>query len=232
MIIVLNNKCNLNKIEFMDYQNTLGNIKTNSKIILCPNYLNISDFYLKNIILGSQNVSKYDDGAATGEISANLLNQRGVKYSIVGHSERRKYQHETEEDINEKVKRLLQKDIIPILCIGEEKEEKEKNKTIEVILEQLDTALKDINETEKVIIAYEPIWSIGTGQIPSNEEIELVIEKIKERYPNNIVIYGGSANEQNINELKKIKIIDGFLLGGLSLDPKKLQNFINVLEEE
>ena len=224
MIIALNNKSNLEKNEFINYLNELKNIQTSSTLILCPTYLNIP-LVNTDILLGSQNVSKNDNGAYTGEISATQLKQFNVKYSIVGHSERRQYQKETNEDIKEKIDKLLENGITPILCIGESKEERENNTYKEVLKEEL--SILDTNSN--VIIAYEPIWSIGTGIIPTNEEITEVFTLIKSILPNNKVLYGGSANVDNIDTLKEIDLIDGYLLGGLSLKPEKLQIFLDKL---
>lgn len=225
MIIALNNKSNLNKEEFTNYLNKLNNINTNNTLILCPTYLNIAMFNSNNILLGSQNVSLYDNGAYTGEVSAKNLASYNVKYSIVGHSERREYQKETDEEIKEKINKLLENNITPILCVGESKIERDNN-TYKSIIEKELSILSNPN----VIIAYEPIWSIGTGVIPTKEEIEEVFEFIKEKYPNNKVLYGGSANLENIDMLKEISLIDGYLLGGLSLKVDELETFIDKLK--
>ena len=232
MIIALNNKSNLNKNEFLDYQKELKGIKATSKLILCPTHLNINLFNLDNFSLGAQNVSVRDNGAYTGEISARDLKSSGVSYSIIGHSERREYQKESNKDINEKIKRLFENDIIPILCIGETKEERENGKVKEILKEELQTAIEGLTDTQKsqIIIAYEPIWSIGTGIIPTNEEIKEVFNFIKTILPENKILYGGSANDKNIDILKEIQEIDGYLLGGLSLKPLDLQVFIDKLE--
>ena len=226
MIIALNNKSNLEKDEFIKYLNNLKRISTNNTLILCPTYLNIS-LVDNSILLGSQNVSKTLDGAFTGEISAKQLKSYGVKYSIVGHSERREYQKETNIDIKEKVIRLIEEGITPILCIGESKQERENNTYKEVLKEEL-SILNDLPK-DNIIIAYEPIWSIGTGIIPTNSEIIEVFTLIKSILPNNKVLYGGSANNDNIDTLKEIDLIDGYLLGGLSLKLDKLQEFLNKL---
>lgn len=230
MIIALNNKCNLGKEEFINYIEELKKIKTDNELILCPIFLNIP-LVDSSIILGSQNVSKSDNGAYTGEISAKELKSYNVRYSIVGHSERREYQKETNEEIKEKVIRLLENNIIPILCIGESLKER-RNNTYEKVLKEELNILNDLTseEKEKIIIAYEPIWSIGTGVIPTNSEIEEVFSLIKDILPNNKVLYGGSANEENIDILKNISLIDGYLLGGLSLKPDKLQVFLDKLK--
>lgn len=231
MIIVLNNKCNLSKDDFLKYQIELEKVKSNYDIVLCPTYLNINLFNLNKIHLGSQNISAYDDGAYTGEISAQSLKKSNVEYTIIGHSERRKYQKETNKEINEKIKKALEKDIIPILCVGETKEERQLNKVEDILKKDLLEAVQDLKpkELNKIIIAYEPIWSIGTGLIPTNLEIEEVNNYIKKLFPNNMILYGGSANEENIDIINKCKSIDGYLLGGLSLHPDKLQKFINKL---
>lgn len=224
MIVALNNKSNLDKNEFISYLDSLKKINTNSTLILCPTYLNIP--LVDGILLGSQNVSKTDDGAYTGEVSAKQLKSYGVKYSIVGHSERREYQKETNEDIKEKIVRLIENDITPILCIGESKLERENNTYKEVLIKEL-SILEDVNKD--IIIAYEPIWSIGTGVIPTNEEIIEVFKLIKSICPNDKVLYGGSANNDNIDTLKQIDLIDGYLLGGLSLKIDKLEEFLDKL---
>lgn len=233
MIVALNNKCNLNNKEFESYIDELTNINTEHKIILCPTYLHISLAEKKvaqKIDLGAQNVSCNIKGAHTGEVSAEQLKSFNVSYCIVGHSERRAEERETNEEIKEKIIRLFEQDITPILCIGETREERESNTYKNVISEELSVALDSLpsKQKERVIIAYEPIWSIGTGLIPTNEQIEEVNNFIKSKY-NNKVLYGGSANDKNIDELKKCFSIDGYLLGGLSLKPANLQDFVNKL---
>ena len=123
---------------------------------------------------------------------------------------------------------LFKNSITPILCVGETKEEREKNQVTDVITKEVTKAIADLTdeEKEKIIVAYEPIWSIGTGLIPTPEEIDSVFEIIKGILPKNKILYGGSANEKNINELKECKYIDGYLLGGLSLKVEILKIFI------
>ena len=233
MIVALNNKCNLTKKEFIDYQKQLSEIKGyNSKIIVCPSTTYLSLYNIDNIELGSQNVSKNCIGAHTGEIAASQLASLNVKYCIVGHSERRQELGETSEDTNLKIKNLLEEKIVPILCVGETKEEKEQGQTKKLIEEQILIAIKDLTEENKnkLIIAYEPIWSIGTGLIPTIEEIDAVLELIKKLLPSSKTLYGGSANEENISYLKTSSKIDGYLLGGLSLKPEKLKVFLEKAE--
>ena len=232
MIIALNNKSNLNKNEFLEYQSKLSNIITDNKMILCPTFLNITNFNLEGFHLGSQNVSATSNGAYTGEISAEQLKSFNVEYSIIGHSERRSYQKESLEEVNQKMRMLFENDITPILCIGETITQREEGKVEEVIKKELTSAIINLTEEEqeKIIIAYEPIWSIGTGIIPTNDQIEEVFKMIKEVLPKNKILYGGSANEKNIEILNNCKGIDGYLLGGISLKPDNLQEFLNKLK--
>lgn len=232
MIIALNNKSNLTKEEFLKYQEDIQklNFKT-SNVILIPSNIYLASANIPNISLGSQNVSMYEMGPHTGEVSASQLRQLGVSYCLVGHSERRKEQHETNIEIRNKIKNLLNKEIIPILCIGETKEEK--NTAHTVIYQELQEALIGLTEEElkKVIIAYEPVWSIGTGLIPTSTEIESIVTKIKETYPNNLVLYGGSVTLENIEKLTQENAVDGYLLGGLSLQLDKVQILIDKIEK-
>ena len=173
MIIALNNKSNLEKNRFREYQKELSTINTFNKMIVCPTFLNISNYNLNNFSLGAQNVSINDNGAYTGEISASQLKSFGVEYAIVGHSERRQYQKETNDEINKKVNNLLENDIIPILCIGESKMEKDLMKSSEVIKKQLKEGLKGVtlSNDDEIIIAYEPGWAIGNESSLTKDEI-------------------------------------------------------------
>lgn len=232
MIIALNNKCNLTKKEFTEYQKELNDLDIkNNKVILIPSTLYLNSFTSTKIQLGSQNVSSNEIGAYTGEVAAAQLKSLNVEYSLVGHSERRTLLHENNIDINKKIKNLLKESITPIICVGETRIEKDSNLTSQIILQELKEGLKDLTEEEisKIIIAYEPIWAIGTGNIPSNKEIEQVFSLIKESYSQNKILYGGSISETNVVKLKDIKNLSGFLIGGLSLSPKKIQNLINNL---
>ena len=231
MIVMLNNKCNLNKEEFLNYLEDLKTIRTEEDLIVCPSTINLSMYDNSIFPLGAQNVSKYITGPHTGEISSKQLKSYGVKYCIVGHSERRQEQNESNKDTNEKIKMLLNEGITPVLCIGETKEERDNNTYKEVITKEINDAIKDLNEEEQesIIVAYEPIYSIGTGIIPTNTEIEEIFKLIKEILPTNKILYGGSANENNIDELKQTKEIDGYLLGGLSLNITKLKDFLSKL---
>lgn len=225
MIIALNHKSNLGKEDFLEYIEKMYQIKTTHELIICPSFINIGQISPNKMKIGSQNVSNYEKGAHTGEINPEQLKSYGVMYSIIGHSERRQEQKETIEDIRKKIDNLKQNQITPILCVGETKEERAEKKVKEVLKREIQTAIED--QGEGIIIAYEPIWSIGTGLIPSNKEIKKTIQYIKELSPKAKVLYGGSVNEENIDILKDIEIVDGYLLGGLSLKPEKLQILLN-----
>lgn len=231
MIIALNNKCNFTQEEFDEYQKKLKQLNTrNAQVILLPTSIYLSQFKDDNIALGSQNVSSHQMGPHTGEISASQLKSLNVKYCLVGHSERRKEQKETNQDINKKIKQLLAEKITPILCIGEKRSEKDI--AINILMTELCEALIGLSQEEanKIIIAYEPVWSIGTGIIPSAEKITKIVENIKKHYPNNKILYGGSVDNDNIQQLSVKKTVDGYLLGRLSLQLESIQKLINELE--
>ena len=174
----------------------------------------------------------YDLGSHTGEISACQARQLGVTYAIVGHSERRKYNQETNEEINKKIIKGLENNLKVILCVGENQGEDKEN----VIENQLLNALKDVNNLENLIIAYEPVWCIGTGITPTNEQIEATINFIqtiiKKKFNSNVkVLYGGSVDKDNINTLKKINNLSGFLIGKASTDYRQLKEIVASLRD-
>ncbi|MBR3584552.1 MAG: triose-phosphate isomerase [Oscillospiraceae bacterium] len=182
------------------------------------------------VAAGGEDVSKYEKGAYTGEISADMLADAGAKYCIVGHSERREYHHENDALVNEKAKALLNKGIIPIICVGESLEQREKNLTMEYIAYQVCAALSGIDGTQvrRCVIAYEPIWAIGTGKTATSEQAEEVCCEIRAvirrlygaRSARAVsILYGGSMNAKNAAELLAQPDIDGGLIGGASLKP-------------
>ena len=183
-----------------------------------------------NIMLGAQNVHSESRGAYTGEISIEMLKDLDVKLCLVGHSERRKYFLETDEIVNKKVKSLLEANIIPVVCVGETLEERNQNIHLDLIRTQVKKALADIDSmhVEDVVIAYEPLWAIGTGITATSSEAEEVCSFIRyvvaESYGVSIsekirILYGGSVNETNAKELFNMPNIDGALVGGASLKP-------------
>ncbi len=232
-LIVGNHKMNLSLNEIENYINFFKE-KNYSNVFFAPTSIYLQKFCDNNLNTVSQDVSSFENGAYTGDVSSNQLKSIGINYSIVGHSERREYYND-DKFVNSKLQRLLERDINPILCIGEKKEERENKTYLNVLKEEIDIAFKNIKSEflEKVIIAYEPIWSIGTGLIPSNEDILEVVNEIKtyikNKYMINIkVLYGGSVNNKNIETLEKIESLDGYLVGGCSL---KINEFNELIEK-
>lgn len=231
-LIVGNFKMNLTLHDINEYLEFYKKKKYDN-VIFAPSSIYLSKFIDNGLQVSAQDVSFATIGAYTGDIAAVQLKSLGVGYSIVGHSERRKY-YSDDKYVNDKLKELLKEEIIPILCIGETKEEKESGITLDILKKELDEAFKEIDTTlvDKVIIAYEPIWSIGTGVIPTNEDINLTIRAVK-KYLNdtyhtkNNVLYGGSVSNKNINELEKSDVIDGYLVGGCSI---KKEDFNSLIE--
>ena len=236
-LVVGNQKTYLNRNDVLNFiEATKEGNCANS--IICPSYVYL-DLYLdkSKYMIGAQNVSEKGNGASTGEISAEQLNSLGVSYSIVGHSERRSDQHETSDMLYNKIVKLLENDIIPIFCVGEHLEEKERNVTKDVVGKQIMEVFDRLDKSnmEKIVIAYEPIWSIGTGKIPTNEEIidvtnyikDLIQDKYEKR---NIVLYGGSVNKDNIDILNTIDVVDGYLIGGASTKPAEFMYIMSKCE--
>jgi len=185
-----------------------------------------------NIKIAAENMNAKESGAYTGEVSPLMLKDLGVEYVILGHSERREYYHETDEIINEKVKSALAHDLKPILCIGEKLEEREAGTTNDVVKTQITGGLKDVTAAEmaNVVLAYEPVWAIGTGKTATPEQAQEVHAFIrglltdlygKEVAENVTVQYGGSMNDANAADLIAQTDIDGGLVGGASLIPEK-----------
>ena len=194
-----------------------------------------------NIGLGAENVHYAEKGAFTGEISASMLKEYGVEYVIIGHSERRQYFGETDQTVNARVKAALSKGLKPIICVGELLEEREAGKTEEVVVRQTTEAFKDIDksELENIVIAYEPVWAIGTGKTATADDANATIKVIRDTMANLYcrncadnkvrIQYGGSMNTKNVDELMAMPEIDGGLIGGASL---KAQDFARVVNFE
>jgi triosephosphate isomerase len=218
-----------------------NNIPENVIVIICPTFTAL--FPVSEVLkatkinLGAQNMYFEDQGAFTGEVSANMLISSGCKYVILGHSERRTYFGETDEIINKKVKKTLEKNLIPILCIGETLEEREKEITNQVVEKQVKVGLANFSKDEisKIILAYEPVWAIGTGKTATPAQaqdvhsfIRSIIEKIADKkVADSIVIqYGGSMKAENAKELLSQPDIDGGLIGGACLKTDSFYGFI------
>lgn len=202
--------------------------------IICPPliYLQNCNSQLKNIYLGAQNCSNYQVGAYTGEVSALMLKENNCEFCIIGHSERRQVFGDTSEDISIKAKNLINNDILPIICIGETLNQKNNGDTKNILRDQLFKSIPKSSLIDSIVIAYEPIWSIGTGKTANLEEIEEIHEfldkEIKEfNIENYKILYGGSVKSSNADDIVSLNKVDGVLVGGASLKPKE---FINILK--
>ena len=211
------------------------------EIVVCPPFTALSavsaEIRASNIALGAQDIYFEKEGAFTGAISAEMLKEIGVKYAIIGHSERRQYFNETDFTVNSKIKAALASSLTPIVCVGENEEERKNNDTKAVVEEQIKNGLMDISKEEflKLAIAYEPVWAIGTGKNATPEEAdemhafirEMITDMHDEETSQKIrILYGGSVNPGNMKELMAKENIDGALVGGASLDAKKFSDII------
>lgn len=228
-----------------DNSNALGLLSDAAEIVICPSFVALAPIVglLQNssITVGAQNCSEHKSGAYTGEISAQSLAQVGVTHCIVGHSEQRMYHHETTEQIVNKMQLLYTNNITPIICIGETEKDYLNNQTFTVLTQQLKPILPYYAKATKgspeyrrnhIIIAYEPIWSIGTGIVPEQKQLHDIFtwltDLLRTQLPNYTaqLLYGGSVNQDNIAELKKIPPINGFLIGGASTEFNQFKNII------
>jgi len=215
---------------------------TENEVVLCVPYTDL--FYAlltaqnTNIKIGAQNMHWAENGAYTGEVSAKMLKSIGVEYVIIGHSERRQYFNETDETVNKKLKAAFENELKPIVCVGESLEQRESGITAEIITSQTRLALAGLTaeQVKNTIIAYEPIWAIGTGKTATSEdannsikEIRQEIEKIYGKDVADCVIiqYGGSVKSSNATELFNMSDIDGGLVGGASLKPDEFAKIVN-----
>lgn len=228
-IIVCNHKMFLSRKDCLELKKNLDNLDINEiDLVICPNYLNFDIF--SGYQLGAQDAFYEKDGAYTSKISASNLSEIGIKYSIVGHSYMRRF--DTDDVVNLKVKSILDNNMIPILCVGEEDENRKSWES--TISKQLKDGLKGIDKKSKVIIAYEPIWTIGTGKIIDSSRLEESVNYIKnilsELEINNYkILYGGSVTSSNISEISS-NLVDGYLLGKSSTSINELSNIIKCIK--
>ncbi len=213
-----------------------------NEIIICAPYIDLA-FLVEitkktNIKIGAQNMHFKESGAYTGEVSGKMLKSIGVEYVIIGHSERRQYFAETDETVNLKIKSAFENDLKPIVCVGETLEEREKGITKDIITNQTEKALEGLTheQVKNTIIAYEPIWAIGTGKTATAEDANNSIKQIREKIANIygkdtaeqvIIQYGGSVKPSNAKEIFTMSDIDGGLVGGASLEPEDFNNIVN-----
>lgn len=232
-LIVGNQKTYLSQKEINDFVEFFKDKKFEN-VVIVPTYIYINSFRESCFALGSQDVSISVLENVTGEVTANQLKSLNVQYTLIGHSERRSGFQEGKDILIDKINNLLENDIVPILCIGESSEEREKNIQNEVIEGQISEIFSHLDNTsyDNVVIAYEPIWAIGSGKTPSNVEIEEMINYIKNIVKKDYkvdlkVLYGGSVSSKNISELNKIDIVDGYLIGKASTIKDE---FLNIIE--
>lgn len=214
----------------------------NVDIVIAPPFTDLSDvgemLVESNIALSAQNCYWEAEGAYTGEVSVSMLKSIGCKYVIIGHSERRKYFGETNETVNKRVAAAIDGGLIPIMCVGETLEEREAGKTMEVVKDQVTGGLKGFEESylDKLVVAYEPVWAIGTGKtatpLQAQEVHKVIRDLLKEMYSESLadskcILYGGSVNQGNIEQLMSEEDIDGGLIGGASL---KSDGFADIIK--
>lgn len=216
---------------------------TENEVILCVPYIDLFYSLLSaqktNIKIGAQNMHWEEKGAYTGEVSGQMLKSVGVEYVIIGHSERRQYFAETDETVNKKVKAALSNGLKPIICVGETLEQREQGKAEEIITKQTMFALEGLakEQMENVVLAYEPIWAIGTGKTATSEDannsIKSIRNKVSELYGQEVaekitILYGGSVKADNAKELFSTTDIDGGLVGGASLKVEEFSKIVLV----
>ena len=209
----------------------LVNKQLNCDIAIFPNHICLDSVskIVKNSILslGAQDCSMHKSGAYTGDVSANMLFDTGCKYVIVGHSERRIGKLESNNDILSKANNALESNLIPIICVGENAKDREDGRALEVIKKQLDESVPKNSNKNNCILAYEPIWAIGSGRIPDNSSINEMLNMIKGWLSNNKIdnsiniLYGGSVNKNNAKEIFSCINLGGLLIGGVSLKPEE-----------
>ena len=243
-VIAGNWKMNMLPDEAMKFIEGLSATANSSgnEVILCVPYTDLFYSLLtaqgSKIRIGAQNMHWEENGAYTGEVSPKMLSSINVEYVIIGHSERRQYYNETDETVNKKIKSAFNYNLKPIVCVGETLEQRENGETQAIITEQTKLALEGLSkeQVKNVIIAYEPIWAIGTGKTATSEDanntIKQIRSKVEEIYgtdvaQNIIILYGGSVKGSNAKELFSTSDIDGGLVGGASL---KLDEFIEIIK--
>ncbi len=208
--------------EFRSLKEVAGTIA-----VICPPSCYLPLLADTSIMLGAQNCHHANSGAFTGEISATQLKELGCTYVILGHSERRTHFNETDSVVNHKAAKAIEHGLIPIICIGETYAERHENRFEHVLLSQMDRSTHELPR-HRYVIAYEPIWSIGTGLVPTQNDIQNVIALIKHRLGDDTpIVYGGSVNDKNAEALSKIPGLNGVLVGGASLNLATFQSIID-----
>jgi triosephosphate isomerase len=226
-------KTRAESLEFLQgFMSCLTETPEEREVVLCVPFTSLAvlskNLHGSRIRLGAQNVHWQESGAFTGEISGPMLSELGVRYVIVGHSERRQYFGETDETVNLRLKAAQKYDLIPILCVGETKQQRDAGETEAHIFSQLEKDLVGVDQ-QKLVIAYEPIWAIGTGDTCEAKEANRVIGLIRSKLtnPDVPIQYGGSVKPENIDEVMVMPEIDGVLVGGASLEARSFSRIVN-----
>ena len=236
VIIAGNWKMHKNQAESLafvqEFKSKIDNLPEGREVLLCAPFTSLTPMskhlHGSRIMLGAQNIHWSEEGAYTGEIAGSMLTEIGVDYVIVGHSERRQYFGETDETVNQRLKAAQKHHLKPILCVGETKEQRDAGETENIIINQLKANLVDIDQS-KLVIAYEPIWAIGTGDTCAASEANRVIGVIRQQLDNRDVSiqYGGSVKPNNVDEIMAQPEIDGALVGGASLSADSFGRIAN-----
>lgn len=236
--IIANMKMNLTAKDVGEYLKVINDQMFVSNVVICPTSIYIPYFLNHGYDVGIQNIYCENDGPYTGEISPLQAKSMGIKYAIIGHSDRR-FMGEDDQLINKKIRKALENKLKVIFCVGETLEEREMLKTDKILKQQIIRGLRGLNEKQlsNVLIAYEPVWAVGTNVLPTNKEISNCIDFIKGICKENLkvipfILYGGSINENNIKSLNKIKNVDGFLIGNSASDADKLIKIIEVIDSD
>lgn len=217
------------------FTSQLSDMPRDREVVLCVPFTALAalskDLHGSRIKLGAQNIHWADEGAFTGEVSGDMLKEIGVHYAIVGHSERRQYFGETDETVNQRLLAAQRHGIVPILCVGETKVQRDAGETEAVVSKQIARDLVDVDQAN-LVIAYEPIWAIGTGDVCDSKEANRVIASIRGQLTDKSVPiqYGGSVKPDKIDEIMAQPDIDGVLVGGASLKPDSFCRIANYLE--
>jgi len=249
-IIAGNWKMNMLASEVNSFTSELNplipNFKSWCDVVLCTPFVllpsALESFKGTGVGVGAQNVSQFESGAYTGEVSVAQLSDIGTEYVIIGHSERREYYGETDESVNEKLIATLKSSIVPIVCVGEKLEQREAGVTVDLMALQVKTALQGVSSSDmkNVVIAYEPVWAIGTGKTATPEDAQAVCAAIRGvisgLYGTQVadgvsILYGGSMNDKNAAELLAQPDIDGGLIGGASLKPDSFAVIVNAANQ-
>jgi triosephosphate isomerase (TIM) len=242
-LFIANLKMNFTQEQIKDYiKFFLTLVSDKHDVVICPPYTSLSVasqmLFGQKILIGAQNVHQEEFGAYTGEVSAKMLKELACEYVLIGHSERRQYFAEKNKTINLKIKTCMKYGMKPVLCVGETEKEKQTGKTNLVLKNQVEQALTGLyeNELKSIVIAYEPVWAIGTGKTPTPKDVLLSVETIRQTVcqiyseaagKNLIVLYGGSLKPENAKSFLQHDQINGALVGTASLDAQSFAKIIN-----